>query len=71
MDVKPRPNHQLYLQALSRMTPEQRLKKAFQLSAMAKELFLSGLRKRFPEKSGEEIKKIYLERIEKCYNRNY
>ena len=71
VDIKPRPQHQIYLQLLAKMTPEQRLKKVFQLSAMAKELFLSGLKKRFPEKSEQEIRKIYLERIAKCYNRNY
>jgi len=53
------------------MTPEQRLQKAFELSLMARELFLEGLRKRFPEKTEEDIKAIYLERIAKCYNRNY
>lgn len=71
MDIKPRPNHRQYLEMLARMTPEQRLMKAFQLSAMGKELFLAGLRKRFPEKTEEEIKQIYLERILKCHNRNY
>ena len=71
MDIKPRPNHKLYLQTLRKMTPEQRLAKAFELSAMAKELFLLGLRKRFPLKSEQEIKDIYLKRIAKCYNRNY
>ncbi len=70
-DVKPRPNHKIYLQTLSRMTPEQRLAKAFELSAVAKKLFLHGLRKRFPEKTGAEIKVLYLQRIAKCFNRNY
>jgi hypothetical protein len=71
MDIKPRPNHRQYLEMLAKMTPEQRLMKAFQLSAMGKELFLTGLRSRFPEKTEEEIKKIYLKRIKKCWNRNY
>lgn len=71
MDIKPRPNHQLYLQILRRMTPEQRLAKAFELSAFAKELFLAGLRQRFPDASEAEIKRIYLERLQKCHNRNY
>jgi len=53
------------------MTPEQRLSKAFELSALGKELFLQGLRERYPDLSEEEIKKIYLERISKCHNRNY
>ncbi len=71
MEIKPHPNHDLYLKTLQRMTPEQRLAKAFELSAMTKELFLQGLQKRFSDKEESEIKEIYLERIAKCYNRNY
>ena len=32
MDPKPRADHRLYLQILRRLTPEQRLLKAFELS---------------------------------------
>ena len=73
MDPKPRPNHQQYLRVLASMTPEQKLLKAFELSRMAKELFLKGLRERFPELSEEEpfIKRLYLDRLEKCHDRNY
>jgi hypothetical protein len=71
MDIKPHPNHSLYLQTLRQMTPEQHLAKVFELSAMTKELFLSGLQKRFSSKSKTEIMKLYIERIAKCYNRNY
>jgi hypothetical protein len=71
MNIKPDPNHQIHLQVLRRMTPEQRLMKAFELSDFIRELFLQGLRKRFSEKTEEEIRKIFLERIAKCYNRNY
>ena len=71
MEIKPHPNHSIYLQALKRMTPEQRLQKAFELSSLTKDLFLHGLRKRFTNKTEQEIKAIYLERIEKCHNRNY
>ncbi len=71
MDIKKRPNHRLYLQVLRNMTPEQRLLKAFELSEFGKQLFLQGLRDRFPEKSEDEIKKLYLRRIQKCHNRNY
>lgn len=70
-NIKPQPNHNLYLKALRSMTPEQQLVKAFELSSMTKELFLSGLKKRFSTKSDVDIKKIYLERIAKCHNRNY
>lgn len=71
MDPKPRPNHKLYIEVLRRMTPEQRLLKAFELSAFCKALFREGLRKRFPDASEEEFHQIYLERLAKCHNRNY
>ena len=49
MDPKPRPNHQLYIEALRRLTPEQRLLKAFELTELSHELFRVGLRQRFPK----------------------
>jgi hypothetical protein len=71
VDPKPRPNHRRYLEVLSRMTPEQRLLKVFELSEFAKSLFLHGLRQRFPDATEEEIRKIFLARLTKCHNRNY
>lgn len=71
MNVKPAPNHKVYLEVLKKMSPAERLEKAFQLSNMTKQLFLEGLYKRFPEKNEMEIRSIYLKRIHKCYNRNY
>ena len=71
MNPKPRPNHRLCVQALRHLTPEERLMKSFELSESSRELFLHGLHKRFPEYSDEAIKKIYLERLSKCHNRNY
>lgn len=71
MSAKPRPNHQLYLRVLARMTPDERLRKALELSQMTKDLFRHGLRKRFPDLDDEELKRIYLERMAKCHNRNY
>jgi hypothetical protein len=53
------------------MTPEQRLKKAFELSAFTKALFIEGLHKRFPEATPAEFQRIFLARLEKCHNRNY
>ena len=41
------------------------------LFSVSRNLFLHRLRKRFPELTEEEIKKIYLERLDKCHNRNY
>jgi hypothetical protein len=71
MDPKPRPNHRLYIEVLRRMTPEQRLAKAFELSALAKRAFIEGLRQRFPDLPEDEFKKLLLARLEKCHNRNY
>ncbi len=70
-NLKKRPNHTVYIQALRRMTPEERLLKAFELSEFSKGLFLKGLHTRFPELSEEAIRKIYLKRLDKCHNRNY
>ena len=71
MDIKPRPNHYQHLAALSRMTPAQRLKKAFELSEFTRKLFMIGLRKRFPDVSEQELHRIELARLAECHNRNY
>ena len=71
MNPKPHPNHKRYLQILRSMTPEQRLQKAFELSEFTRQLFIQGLRKRFPNATEEEFKQILLKRIDKCHNRNY
>ena len=69
MDIKPRPNHHLYIETLRSLTPEARLLKAFELTDMTRDLLLAGLRHRFPDASDDEIHRIYLERLEKCHNR--
>ncbi len=71
MDIKQRPNHQLYIQILRRMSPEARLLKAFELTEFSRALFMHGLRRRFPDLPEAELKKLYLKRLEKCHNRNY
>jgi hypothetical protein len=70
-EIKPHPNHKRYIQTLRRMTAEQRLKKAFELSEFSKQLFLHGLRRRFPDLSQQEFTQLALRRLEKCHNRNY
>jgi hypothetical protein len=69
MDPKPRPNHQLYLEALRRLTPEQRLLKAFELTELTHELLRAGVRQRFPDAGEDEVQRIYLERLIRCQNR--
>lgn len=71
LDPKPRPNHRLYIQTLRRMTPEQRLEKAFELSRMTRELFIQGLRERHPTMPDDQFHRLVLKRLSKCHNRNY
>ena len=71
MNIKKSPNHAIYIKALRRMSPEARLLKAFELSEFSRQLFLLGLRRRFPDKSEAEIHRLYLERLDKCHNKNY
>ena len=71
MNPKPRPNHRVYLQALRGMSPQQRLAKTIELSDSARRLFRDGLRKRFPNLAERDLHRLYLERLDKCHNRNY
>jgi hypothetical protein len=71
MNIKERPNHLLYIRTLSRMSSEARLLKAFELTEFSKQLFLHGLRKRFPDLNKGELHNLFLERLRKCHNRNY
>ena len=71
MTIKTHPNHRIYLKVLRAMPSEKRLAKAFELSEFSKKLFAAGLRKRFPRLSKEAFQKLYLERLDKCHNRNY
>ena len=68
---KDQPNHRAYLEVLRRMTPEQRIAKAFELSEMTRTLFRQGLRERFPDLPEERFHALYLERLSLCHNRNY
>ena len=69
--TKPRPNHRRYLEVLRRMTPQERLRKAFELSQFSRTLFVEGLRRLHPDASAEEFQRVLLERLERCHNRNF
>lgn len=71
MNAKPQPNHAEYLKALQHLGPAGRFAKAMELSQMTRDLFLHGLRSRFPEKSEEEIKQLFLQRLALCHNKHY
>lgn len=68
---KPRPNHAVYLRALRAMTPEQRLRKAFELGAAARARFEHGLRRRFPTLDEVAFRRLVRQRLDRCHNRNY
>ncbi|HEU4751854.1 MAG TPA: hypothetical protein VFU47_02020 [Armatimonadota bacterium] len=68
---KDRSNRKVYVEALRRMTPEQRLQKALELSSLVRRLTLHGLRERFPEAREEELHRLFLKRLEQCRNRRY
>jgi len=67
----PTKDSRMYLDVLRRMTSEQRLQKAFELSEFTRQLFRHGLRKRFPGVTDEEFQQLFLNRLAKCHNRNY
>ena len=71
ISIKKHPNHKIYLEVLRRMTPQQRLLKAFELSEFTNQLFVAGLRKAFPHLNEEDFHKLLLKRLAKCHNRNY
>jgi hypothetical protein len=70
-DMKPRPNHDVYIHVLRRMSAEQHLLKAFELSALTRELFITGMRRRFSDLNANELKKLIRERLEQCHNQIY
>lgn len=64
-------NHRRYLEALSRMTPEQKLLKAMELSDLGRQACREGLRRSHPELSAAELHRLYLEVLRRCHNSNY
>ena len=68
---KPRPNRRLYIEILRRMTPEQRLLKAFELSDLARRAFEEGLRRLHPDLPESQFRQLVRDRLDKCRNRNY
>lgn len=71
VNPKLQPNRKLYLEALRRMTPSQRLAKAIELSELGKRLLRQGLKRRFPQATEQELHSIFLKQLERCHNRNY
>lgn len=62
-DPKPHPNDALCHGLVRRMSPQQRLEKAVELSAMAQDLFLAGMRRRYPYSSEAQIRRRAVEHL--------
>lgn len=71
MESNKRTAHEVYIDVIRSMAPADRLRKAFELTELTRRLFKQGLRERFPEKTDDEIHRIYLERLAECHNQNY
>jgi hypothetical protein len=61
----------VYLQTLRKLSPSEKFNKVMELNELTKSLFKQGLRKRFPNKTEEELHALFLKRLEKCHNSNY
>jgi hypothetical protein len=53
------------------MTPEQRLRKSFELTEYSRRLRVAGLRNQFPDATDDQIRRMAAEQFLKCHNRNY
>lgn len=58
-------------EVLRRLTPEQRLLIAFELSENSRMIFREGLRILFPDLSEQELAALFVERLDLAHNRNY
>jgi hypothetical protein len=67
--LKPEPNRRIYIETLRRMTPEQRLAKAVELSEMTREALRAGLAERHPDATPEDLTAMVTERLERCRRR--
>ena len=71
VDPKPRPNHARTIRILRGMSADARLRIALELGEASRRLFEEGLRKARPGLPEAEFRRLFLERLDKCHNRNY
>ena len=69
MDIKPRPNHALYIESLRRMSPAQRLAKTFELTEFSRELLHNGFRKHHPGFTEEDLRAVLAQRLTRRHMR--
>ncbi len=71
MDETDRQTHREYIKILKKMTSQERLQRALELSDLTKSLFITGLKMRYPDYSEKDIKNLYIEKIYKCHSSDY
>lgn len=71
MNKTDRQTHKEYIKILKKMTPGERLQKALELSDLTKNLFITGLKMRYPDYSEKDIINLYIEKIHKCHVSDY
>lgn len=71
MNETDRQTHREYIKILKKMTPQERLQRALELSDLTKSLFITGLKMRYPDYSEKDIKNLYIEKIYKCHSSDY
>jgi hypothetical protein len=67
--MKERPNHRIYVRVLREMGPENRLRKAFELSEFSRALTRRGLEGLHPGLPASELTRLYLDRMKKARER--
>lgn len=67
--MKRHPNHQVYIRVLRDMGPQNRLKKAFELSEFTRALTRRGLENLYPELAPSDVNRVFLKRMEKARDR--
>jgi hypothetical protein len=61
----------MYIEVLRRLTPEQRLMKAFELRELGRNLFRRGLERRNPDLDPEQLKELQRQHEDRWHNRIY
>jgi len=68
--AKARANRRLYIEILRGMTPEQRLRKAFELTDMVQELARAGLKRRHRGLDASSLAELTRERLMRWHSRS-
>ena len=63
-------NRKQYIEILRKMTGEKRMRIAFELFEMAKDIMIEGIKAQNPDIKAEEIQQEVVRRMMRCHRRN-